>query len=110
MVYHFLSDFGIPAPEREDTCQEVFLAIYRSLPSFRKEAQLSTWIYRIAGRTAAKLEQRRRLRGVLAALLLREPAPQPNDPSEQASRGVVLERMLQRLHPKKRMVVVLFEM
>src|SRR6185369_11188398 len=49
------------------------------------------------------------LRGVLAALLMREPAPHPGDPSEQASRGVILERMLQRLHPKKRMVVVLFE-
>jgi RNA polymerase sigma-70 factor (ECF subfamily) len=31
-----------------DLTQEVFLEVYRSLPSFRGEAQLSTWIYRIA--------------------------------------------------------------
>jgi RNA polymerase sigma-70 factor (ECF subfamily) len=109
-VYRFLTGFGIPVAEREDACQEVFLAIYRSLPRFRGEAQLSTWIYRIAGRTAAKLDQRRKLRGVLSALLLREPVqPLAADPSEQAARSVLLERLLQRLHPKKRMVVVLFE-
>lgn len=32
----------------QDLTQEVFLEVYRSLPGFRGEAQLSTWIYRIA--------------------------------------------------------------
>jgi len=32
----------------EDLTQEVFVEVYESLPSFRGEAQLSTWIYRIA--------------------------------------------------------------
>lgn len=32
----------------QDLTQEVFLEVYRSLPAFRGEAQLSTWIYRIA--------------------------------------------------------------
>ena len=32
----------------QDLTQEVFLEVYRSLPTFRGEAQLSTWIYRIA--------------------------------------------------------------
>jgi len=31
----------------EDLAQDVFLRIYRGLPYFRGEAQLSTWIYRI---------------------------------------------------------------
>jgi RNA polymerase sigma-70 factor (ECF subfamily) len=34
--------------EAEDLCQEVFVKVERSLPSFRNEAQLSTWLYRIA--------------------------------------------------------------
>jgi RNA polymerase sigma factor (sigma-70 family) len=32
----------------EDLTQEVFMEVYASLPSFRGESQLSTWIYRIA--------------------------------------------------------------
>jgi RNA polymerase sigma-70 factor (ECF subfamily) len=34
--------------EAEDLCQEVFVKVERNLPSFRNEAQLSTWLYRIA--------------------------------------------------------------
>jgi RNA polymerase sigma-70 factor (ECF subfamily) len=32
----------------EDLAQEVFMAVYRSLPNFRGESKLSTWITRIA--------------------------------------------------------------
>ncbi len=34
--------------EAEDLCQEVFLKVERGLDSFRGEAKLTTWIYRIA--------------------------------------------------------------
>ena len=32
----------------EDIAQEVFLRVWRGLPSFRGECKLSTWVYRIA--------------------------------------------------------------
>jgi RNA polymerase sigma-70 factor (ECF subfamily) len=110
VVWRFLSALGIRDPEREDACQDVFLAVYRSLPSFRGESQLSTWIYRIAARTTGKLIQKRRLRNALTTVLLGEPTPPPPDPSEETSRTLMLDRMLDRLHPKKRLVVVLFEL
>jgi RNA polymerase sigma-70 factor (ECF subfamily) len=34
--------------DAEDVVQEVFIRIYRGLPSYRGDAKLSTWIYRIA--------------------------------------------------------------
>jgi RNA polymerase sigma-70 factor (ECF subfamily) len=34
--------------DTEDVVQEVFLAAYQALPSFRGEARLSTWLHRIA--------------------------------------------------------------
>ncbi|MDY0201438.1 MAG: sigma-70 family RNA polymerase sigma factor [Bacteroidales bacterium] len=34
--------------DAEDIAQEVFIEIYQSLSTFRSEAKLSTWIYRIA--------------------------------------------------------------
>lgn len=32
----------------QDLSQEIFLLIYRSLPSFRSQSSLSTWIYRLS--------------------------------------------------------------
>jgi RNA polymerase sigma-70 factor (ECF subfamily) len=38
--------------EAEDLTQEVFVRVHRSLPTFRGESQLSTWLYRIASHAA----------------------------------------------------------
>jgi RNA polymerase sigma-70 factor, ECF subfamily len=109
-VYRFLSALGVPPEEREDACQDVFIAVYRSLDRFRGAARLSTWIYRIAARGAGRAMRRRRMHTVLATLLLREPAPPPEaDPSERSARLATLDSLLTKLAPKKRLVLVLFE-
>jgi len=110
LVFRFLAALGVRDPEREDACQDVFLAVYRSLPSFRGEAQLSTWIYRITARTTGKLIQKRKLRTALATTLTQEPPPSLADPTEQTARTLLLDRMLDKLNPKKRLVLVLFEL
>ena len=109
-VHRFISALGIPPEEREDAAQDVFMAVYRSLARVRGEAQLSTWIYRIAARHAVRMGRRRRVREFLSVLALREPPPPATpDPSERASHLHMLDRMLTRLNPKKRTVFVLFE-
>jgi RNA polymerase sigma-70 factor (ECF subfamily) len=109
-VYRFLSALGVPGEEREDACQDVFVAVYRSLDRFRGAARLSTWIYRIAARGAGRAMRKRRMQGLLGTLLMREPPPPPDpDPSERSARLATLDAMLQRLSPKKRLVLVLFE-
>jgi len=109
-VHRFISALGIPPEEREDAAQDVFMAVYRSLGRFRGEAQLSTWIYRIAARHAVRMGRRRRVRDFLSVLVMREPPPPATpDPSERASHLHMLDRMLNRLNPKKRTVFVLFE-
>lgn len=42
----------IGAEEAEDLSQEVFVKVNQSLKTFRGDAQLSTWLYRIATNTA----------------------------------------------------------
>jgi len=44
LVYRLLNDPG----ETNDVVQEVFLKIFRSVGSFRRQSSLKTWIYRIA--------------------------------------------------------------
>lgn len=109
-VYRFLAALGVPPAEREDACQDVFVAVYRSLDRFRGAARLSTWIYRIAARGAGRAMRRRRMHAMLATLLQREPSPAPDpDPSEKTARLALLDGMLGRLSEKKRLVLVLFE-
>ncbi len=43
LCYRWLGD----APTAEETAQDVFLALFRSLGSFRGEARLSTWIFKV---------------------------------------------------------------
>lgn len=45
------------AEDAEDVAQEVFIQVYRSIHSFKGEAKLSTWLYRIA--TTRALDQLR---------------------------------------------------
>ena len=109
-VFRFLSALGVPAEEREDAAQDVFVAVFRGLKQFRGEAQLSTWIYRIAARHASHLGRRRRMRSFLSILPWHEAEPEPQpDPAEKASELRLLDRLLAKLSPKKRMVLVLFE-
>ena len=110
VVYRFLSAFGVPSGEREDACQEVFVRLYRSLDRFRGEALLSTWIYRIAARYASRAARRRRVQSMLLALVTGEPPrPPAPDPSERSERVQILDELLSKLSPKKRLVLVLFE-
>lgn len=44
LVFRMLGD----AQEAEDLSQEVFITVFKSIDSFRGDAQFSTWLYRIA--------------------------------------------------------------
>ena len=50
------------APEAEDVAQDVMLRVYHALHSFRGEAKLGSWIYRIAFNQALNVKARARYR------------------------------------------------
>jgi len=50
LVYHMINRLVDHEDDRQDVCQEVFLKVFRKLPSFRFQSKLSTWIATIAYR------------------------------------------------------------
>ena len=52
LVFFVINRLVQDRQNKEDICQEVFIKIHHSLPSFRFQSKLSTWIARIAYLTA----------------------------------------------------------
>lgn len=52
--------------DADDIAQEVFVRVYRSIGRFRRESQLSTWLYRITMNLCTDLLRRRRRRATIS--------------------------------------------
>ncbi len=68
--------------EAEDLAQEAFLRLHRSLPSFRGDSRVSTWLYRTTTRLAIDHLRRERLK---RKLFFFRPDNEAIDPVELAS-------------------------
>jgi RNA polymerase sigma-70 factor (ECF subfamily) len=93
----------------EDALQETFLEVYKGLPAFRGEAQLGTWIYRVAMRTALRLRARQPAPGVSEV----QAAPAGGDPDAAlAARDDMraVQAALNALPEEQRTVVALFSL
>lgn len=107
--------------EALDATQEVFLRVFRGLPSFRGQAALRTWIWGIALNVCRTrlASGSRRLQQHRASLQTVDgegdecplPLPDPGPGPEQAAYGAELRRALERalaaLSPEHREIVVL---
>lgn len=57
---------GIPDSQIDDVCQEVFLIVYRKLPTFEGRSRLSTWIYCIVRNVVSNNKRSRSKRPLLS--------------------------------------------
>ncbi|HUI11164.1 MAG TPA: sigma-70 family RNA polymerase sigma factor [Bacteroidota bacterium] len=105
--------------DAEDVAQDVFVEVYNSLGSFRGEAKLSTWIYRIAVTKALdhirKKNRKKRFARVqsLFAGDMEEPAEEsprahPGLRLEEQERGDILMRHIDRLPENQKAALLLF--
>jgi RNA polymerase sigma-70 factor, ECF subfamily len=115
MVYRVAYQFARDHHDAEDITQEVFIKVYKSLDKFRQDAQLTSWMYRIA--MNACIDHKRRQSSAGAApfgeeaefkmLNTPEEAPGPEDRAYAGELGEVLEQEIQRLPPGQRVVFIM---
>jgi RNA polymerase sigma-70 factor (ECF subfamily) len=108
----FLRKLGVRERDLEDATQDVFLQMYKYLPRFRRQAELSTWLYRLCITQARHTRRRARVTEALLSILSLMPSSAML--SEQAfSEDLARKRIAQALAtlPEgERVVFVLYEM
>jgi RNA polymerase sigma-70 factor (ECF subfamily) len=108
----FLRKLGIRGDEIEDACQEVFLQFFRYLPSFRAEAELKTWLFRICVTEARRHRRRRKAVTALTAVLRSEPARHEVPPASRSDATIqaLVKRAVDDMPPDQRQAFILFEL
>jgi RNA polymerase sigma-70 factor (ECF subfamily) len=99
--------------QQEDLLQEIHLALWRSVASFRNRCSLRTWVYRVAHNIATThvLRQKRARRLQLISLEELEAIPSAFDSERAADESAVLEQInaiVQQLKPIDRDVLLLY--
>jgi RNA polymerase sigma-70 factor (ECF subfamily) len=118
LCFRFLGDYQ----EANDSAQEVFVKIYRSLKGFRLESAFSTWLYRIAVNTCKNklrsseyrhkkkmvhLDNPGPLEGSTGALEITDDTQSPLLELERKERLNLIRQAIDSLPPAQKMVVVL---
>ena len=89
----------------EDALQETFLAVHRGLAGFRGEAQLGTWIYRIAMRVALRV---RANHPVPVGTEVEVAGRAPHDALDARDRARRVQLAIDALPAEQRVVIALF--
>ncbi len=111
-VYRTAWRFVRADAEAEEVVQEVFFNAFRAIRTFRREANVRTWLYRITVNCALKRirwRKRRREVGDAAAAWTADRRPDPEKRTEDRQALEVLEQALSRLSDAKRTVLLMHE-
>ncbi len=96
--------------DREEICQDVFVKVFFNLHRFRFDSKFSTWLYRIAWRTALTFIRRKRLP-------MDELADEPESGqaslesiSDEARVRVIIDGEIGKLRLDERSIITLFHL
>ncbi|GDX40209.1 RNA polymerase sigma factor [Armatimonadota bacterium] len=113
-VYRLALRYTDGVSDAEDLTQDIFLAVYASLPKFQGRSAFGTWVYRIALNHCLEFQRKRRFVSVPIEenLMLRNDDRQadPLEFTHQKQIARQVEEALNSLSPLHRDVVVLHEL
>lgn len=107
----FLRKLGSDEGEIEDACQEVFVELFKYLPTFRGQADLKTWLYRLCVTQARRIRNRSRLLRAIRDRLEsdRTSLAVPAATVTESSLLAHMKSALDRMNEGDRLVFVLYE-
>lgn len=111
-VARWVSNLGGPSADVEDLTHEVFVIAFRRLETFRGDARLSTWLYRITLNVMRNHRRKARLRRFLRlddVDVVPSDDLNPEDHARAAQRRQVVYRVLEALSDRHRTLLILFE-
>jgi RNA polymerase sigma-70 factor (ECF subfamily) len=115
-VARWAARLGGPDIDVEDLVQDIFLNVQRSLPQFRNQASIATWLYRITQnavtRRRRKLSWRRWLSGSAEDVAggVAGPGATPLEALESRQAQALVYRALDSMKERHRTLLILFEL
>jgi len=106
---------GTPQGELDDVCQEVFVVVFKKLADFT-HGRFTTWLYRIVANVVSDRHRKRRFRDALRTLAetvlpaALAPAQTPEAAMHERESEAQVNKVLERMAPKKREVFALYEL
>ncbi len=119
MVYNTALGIVQNEEDAEDITQDVFIRLYENIASFRQEAQLSTWIYRITVNLSLDFEKRKKRQkhgGLLKKIFFVKAEEEPVNFShpgvllDNKEKAAILLKALKKLPDKQRIAFTLHKM
>lgn len=116
-VYHQAFRLLNNAEDAADVTQEVFIKVWKHLPSFRGESGFATWLYKLTDNAAIDLIRREKKRQgdsslddeESSAFFPADPAPTPHQAAEQKELKQAVAEGLQQLSEEHRRILVMRE-
>lgn len=108
-IYRICRSYAVLITDADDLFQEVMIQIWKSLPSFKHQSAISTWVFRIALNVCirAKFSQDKRqsifVKTDMASMEV--PAPPPEENEQQYKE---LFHCIQQLNDLDRSIILLF--
>lgn len=113
-VWRSLRRLGVSEADVADAAQEVFVVVHRKLDTFEARAKLSTWLFgiclRVAARRRSAPSKRREIADEAAIAAQIDPREDAASTVEHGDRRRLLEALLDELPFEQRTVFVLFEL
>ena len=108
-IYKVCNLYCDAGENRKDLIQEIILQLWKSFPSFRKEANVNTWLYRVALNTAIsnfRIESKRPTNASLTEETFQLPDIQYS--TEEREKFDLLRQAIEKLTAVEKAVIMLY--
>jgi RNA polymerase sigma-70 factor (ECF subfamily) len=112
-VYSLIVQIVQCKEEAEELTQDVFLKVFKKLSSFRQNARLSTWIYRIAWNTAISYTRKKKAYfpvndETVFTQISDEAVDELLNKEEDEKLLLIIEKATKELNPEEKLLLTLF--